>query len=172
MATKEDIGEITRQVEIVKSEYQGNLENLKAQISLSYKKNEVLQNEKIRTFMEIQKCINNCKTYCEARYGDYLGSDFHPNTNSISEEENKSLLTFSTELHYLERNNFIFLTQTSRKQIKSVISTLTTHCNMEIAIMDKEFEVQNESSIMNSYKSIEQELNTLLEILYLEINNA
>ncbi len=148
IATKEDIGEITRQVESVKTEYQENLENIKSQINLSYKKNEVLLNEKVRTFMEIQKCINNCKKYCEARYGDYLGSDFHPNTDSIDQEVNKSLLSYSTELHYLERENFIFLTEKSRKQIRAVINHLSTLCNMEIAIMDEEFDREYSSGTM------------------------
>ena len=82
-----------------------------------------------------------------------------------------SLLSYSTELHYLERDNFIFLTEKSRSQIRKVISTLTTHCNMEIAIKDKEFESENKEGIMSSYKTIETELNELLELMYKELNN-
>ncbi|MBE7689053.1 hypothetical protein F6A46_12560 [Tenacibaculum finnmarkense genomovar ulcerans] len=171
LATKEDIGDITQKVESVKIEYQKNLEEIKSQLNIVNKKNEILLNEKVRTFLEIQKKINDCKKYCEARYGDYLGSDFHPNTDSIPDDTNKSLLSYSTELHYLERDNFIFLTEKSRNQIRKVVSTLTTHCNMEIAIMDKEFESEHEQGIMESYKTIETELNELLELMYEELNN-
>ena len=55
LATKEDIGDITRKVEDVKTGYITEIERLKVDLSLLSRKNNILLDEKIRVFKRLQK---------------------------------------------------------------------------------------------------------------------
>ena len=54
-ATKEDIANITRKVEEVKTEYVKDVEALKVGLSLISKKQSLLFDEKVRVFKKLQK---------------------------------------------------------------------------------------------------------------------
>ncbi|MGP5203400.1 hypothetical protein ACTXKB_11630 [Psychrobacter aquimaris] len=71
LATKEDVEEITRKVEEVKSEYMAETERLKVDLSVLSRKHSILLDEKIRVFKKIQKRLVEFKKYCEAALGSY-----------------------------------------------------------------------------------------------------
>jgi hypothetical protein len=99
LATKEDIEEITRKVEDVKSGYVAEIERLKVDLSVLSRKHNILLDEKIRVFKKLQKRLVDFKKYCEAALGSYdERGEFHPNLEVLSKDIDKASLLHCTKL--------------------------------------------------------------------------
>ncbi|WP_125939521.1 hypothetical protein [Pseudoalteromonas espejiana] len=103
LATKEDIEEITRKVEEVKSGYVAEIERLKVDLSVLSRKHNILLDEKVRVFKKLQKRLVDFKKFCEAALGSYDSrGEFHPNLEVLSKDIDKASLQHITALHEIE----------------------------------------------------------------------
>src|SRR3972149_7355868 len=147
LATKEDIEEITRKVEIVKAEYVAELERLKVDLSLLSRKHDILLDEKIRVFKKLQSRLVDFKKYCEASLGSYDNrGEFHPNLQVLSKDIDKASLQHITALHEIEQEDFIFLSKKSRDILSELHRNCSMMCSMEIAIFGED----NDSEMVKS----------------------
>ena len=170
LATKEDVEEITRKVEEVKSEYVAEIEMLKVDLAILSRKHSILLDEKIRVFKKLQKRLVEFKKYCEAALGSYDGrGEFHPNLETLSQDIDKACLKHIIALHEIEQADFIFLSKQSRKLLSELHDSCSMMCSMEIAI----FGANNDSEMVRSaipiYESAIGNIDSCLQSLYEEL---
>ncbi|MCE9792818.1 hypothetical protein LZ659_14520 [Shewanella indica] len=170
LATKEDIGEITRKVEEVKAGYITEIERLKVDLSLLSRKNNILLDEKIRVFKKLQKRLVDFKKYCEAALGSYddLG-EFHPNLNVLAEGIDKAALQHITALHEIEQEDFIFLSKKSRGILAELHHSCSMMCSMELAVFGEEAGSEMAKSTIPVYESAMINIDSCLQSLYEEL---
>ena len=170
LATKEDIEEITRKVEEVKTEYLGELERLKVELSVLSRKHDILLDEKVRVFNKLQKRLVDFKKYCEAALGSYGDrGEFHPNLDALDEEIDKASLQHITALHEIEQEDFIFLSEESRRILSDLHSGCSMMCSMEMAIHGNEDRPEIMSSVPPVYESAISNIDECLQSLYEEL---
>ena len=170
LATKEDIEEITRKVENVKSEYVAELERLKVDLSLLTRKHDILLDEKIRVFKKLQKRLVDFKKYCEAALGSYDDrGEFHPNLVVLSKDIDKASLRHLTALHEIEQEDFIFLSKESRRLLAELHNNCSMMCSMEIAIFGNEDDDTIMSGVPPLYESAISNIDKCLQSLYEEL---
>lgn len=170
LATKEDIEEITRKVENVKSEYLVALERLKVDLSHLSRKHDILLDEKIRVFKKLQKRMVDFKKYCEAALGSYDNrGEFHPNLGVLSESIDKAALRHLTVLHEIEQEDFIFLSKKSRRLLSELHSNCSMMPSMEIAFFGNEDDATIMNSVPQVYESAIRNIDKCLQSLYEEL---
>lgn len=170
LATKEDIGDITRKVEEVKTGYVTEIERLKVDLSLLSRKNNILLDEKVRVFKKLQMRLVDFKKYCEAALGSYgSGGEFHPNLNVLAESIDKAALQHITALHEIEQEDFIFLSKKSRGILSELHHSCSIMCSMEIAMFGEEADSEIAKSIIPVYESAMKNIDSCLQSLYEEL---
>ena len=170
LATKEDISEITKKVEDVKSEYVMELEKLKVDLALLSKKHDILLDEKIRVFKKLQKRLVEFKRYCEAALGTYGDrGEFHPNLDVLPQEIDKASLQHLTALHEIEQKDFIFLSEQSRSILSELYQECSMMCSMELAIYGNEKDSNTMNSVPRVYSSAMKKIDECLLSLYEEL---
>lgn len=167
LATKEDVEEITRKVEEVKSEYMAETERLKVDLSVLSRKHSILLDEKIRVFKKIQKRLVEFKKYCEAALGSYDDrGEFHPHLESLSQDIDRGCLKHTIALREIEQEDFIFLSKQSRNLLSELHDNCSMMCSMEIAI----FGLDNDSEVVRNaipvYESAINNIDRCLQSLY------
>lgn len=169
LATKEDIVEITNKVEEVRSQYSSDIERLKIDLGLLARKHDILLDEKIRVFKELQKRLVAYKRYCEAALGEFSPSEFHPWLDSLPDEIDKSTLMHQTALHYLEQDNYIFLTDRARKALASLHDKMSIMCSLELAVAGSEVCAEITASVPGAYMSAMNRTDKCLVELYKDL---
>jgi hypothetical protein len=170
LATKEDIEEITRKVEEVKTEYLVELERLKVELSVLSRKHDILLDEKVRVFKKLQKRLVDFKKYCEAALGSYGDrGEFHPNLNVLDEEIDKASLQHITALHEIEQEDFIFLSEKSRHILSELHSSCSIMCSMELAIQGNKDLPEIMASVPSVYEAAMSNIDQCLQSLYDEL---
>lgn len=170
LATKEDIAEITQKVEEVKSTYIEELERLKVELSLLSKKHSILFDEKIRVFKKLQKRLVDFKKYCEASLGTHGNQgEFHPNLDVLDKSIYRSSLSHLTELHEIEQEDFIFLSDQSRKILSEINNDLSIMCSMELAMVGNEHDPMIMGSVPTVYESAMEKIDNCLFSLFKEL---
>jgi hypothetical protein len=171
LATKEDISDITKQVEAIKSANASDIERIKVDLLLISSKNYILLNEKIRVFKKLQKRLVDFKKYCEAALGTYSQrGDFHPNLNSLPENIDKAILQHTTVLHEIQQEDFIFLSEGSQRILSELHKRCCLMCSMEKAIFGEDINSEIVKSSIPAYKSIIVDIDKCLQSLYEELN--
>jgi hypothetical protein len=170
LATREDIEEITRKVEDVKSSYIAEIERLKFDLSRLSRKHDILLDEKIRVFKELQKRLVDFGKYCEAVLGStgYEG-EFHPSLCSLSEDIDRATLRHLSHLSKITQMDFIFLS----KKSKNILFDLHVDCSM-MCSFEKNFDVNDIDSdhidsVISMYENAHQKINECLQRLYEEL---
>lgn len=170
LATKEDIGDITRKVEEVKTGYVTEIERLKVDLSLLSRKNDILLDEKVRVFKKLQKRLVDFKKYCEAALGSYDDrGEFHPNLNVLAEGIDKAALQHITALHEIEQEDFIFLSKKSRSILAELHHNCSMMCSMELAVFGEESGSEMARSTIPVYESAMKNIDSCLQSLYEEL---
>jgi hypothetical protein len=170
LATKEDVGDITRKVEEVKTGYVSEIERLKVDLSLLSRKNNILLDEKIRVFKKLQKRLVDFKKYCEAVLGSYDDrGEFHPNLNVLSESIDKAALQHIKALHEIEQEDFIFLSKKSRSILTELHYSCSMMCSMEVALFGEGAGSEIAKSTMPVYESAMRNIDNCLQSLYEEL---
>lgn len=170
LATKEDIGEITRKVESTKSEYISNIERLKVDLLLIAKKNDVLFSEKIRVFKKLQKRLVNFKKYCEAAIGTYDDrGEFHPNLEVLDENIDKATLQHITALHQIASEDFIFFSKHSKNVLGELQDRCSLMCSMEIGLYGNPNNFDLIKSSIPVYEAAMINIDECLQSLYDEL---
>jgi hypothetical protein len=170
LATKEDIEEITRKVEDVKSGYVAEIERLKVDLSVLSRKHNILLDEKIRVFKKLQKRLVDFKKYCEAALGSYdERGEFHPNLEVLSKDIEKASLQHITALHEIEQEDFIFLSEKSRDLLSDLHGNCSMMCSMEIAIFGEDNDSEMARSTIPVYESAMSNIDSCLQSLYEEL---
>ncbi len=170
LATKEDIKDITRKVEEVKSEYVAELERLKVELSVLSRKQNILLDEKIRVFKKLQNRLVDFKKYCEAAFGSYAGrGEFHPNLDVLPNHIDKSSLRHLTALHEIVQEDFIFLSKESRRLMSELNSNCSILCSMEIATFGNENDPALMGSVPQTYQIAMKNIDNCLQSLYEEL---
>lgn len=167
LATKEDVEEITRKVEDVKSGYVAEIERLKVDLSVLSKKHNILLDEKVRVFKKLQKRLVDFKKYCEAALGSYdKRSEFHPNLGVLSKDIDKTSLQHITALHEIEQEDFIFLSKKSRVLLFELHVNCSTMCSMEIAIFGEDNDSEMARGTIRVYELAMSNIDSCLQSLY------
>lgn len=170
LATQEDIGDITRKVEEVKTGYVTEIERLKVDLSLLSRKNDILLDEKVRVFKKLQKRLVDFKKYCEAALGSYDDrGEFHPNLNVLAEGIDKAALQHITALHEIEQEDFIFLSKKSRSILAELHHNCSMMCSMELAVFGEESGSEMARSTIPVYESAMKNIDSCLQSLYEEL---
>lgn len=170
LATKEDIEEITRRVEDVKSGYVAEIERLKVDLSILSRKHNILLDEKIRVFKKLQKRLVDFKKYCEAALGSYdERGEFHPNLEVLSKDIDKASLRHITALHEIEQEDFIFLSKKSREILSELHSNCSIMCSMELSVFGEESGSEIAQSTIPVYESAISNIDQCLQSLYEEL---
>ena len=170
LATKEDIGDITRKVEEVRNGYVTEVERLKVDLSLLSRKNDILLDEKIRVFKKLQKRLVDFKKYCEAALGSHVDrGEFHPNLNVLAEDIDKAALQHITALHEIEQEDFIFLSKKSRSILAELHQNCSMMCSMELAVFGEEAGSEMARSTIPVYESAMRNIDNCLQSLYEEL---
>ena len=170
LATKEDIEEITRKVEEVKSGYVAEIERLKVDLSVLSRKHNILLDEKVRVFKKLQKRLVEFKKYCEAALGSYdERGEFHPNLEVLSKDIDKASLQHITALHEIEQEDFIFLSKKSRSLLSELHGNCSMMCSMEIAIFGEDNDSEMARSTIPVYESAMSNIDSCLQSLYEEL---
>lgn len=170
LATREDISEITRKVEEVRTQHSAQLEHLKVDLGLLSKKNDILLAEKVRVFKELQKRLVMFKRYCEASYGDIAGGEFHPRSTDLPDDYNKSALVHLTAIHYLVEENFIFLSDHARAILSDFDSKMSLMCSMELAILDTNYDPLVMKGVPDAYESAIKRIDECLIDLFKDLH--
>lgn len=169
-ATKEDIANITRKVEEVKTEYVKDVEALKVGLSLISKKQSLLFDEKVRVFKKLQSKLVDFKKYCEASRGSLgYGGEFHQNLDSVPEEINKSALFYITAIHEIVQEDFIFLSENSKSAVQNLMGQLSTMASMELTLIGPEIELIFREGAISHYAQIMENIDACLLSLYREL---
>lgn len=169
LATKEDISDITRKVEEVRSFHSAELEHLKVELGILAKKHDILLDERIRVFKDLQKSLVAFKRYCEAALGEFAASEFHPTLDSLPEGIEKSTLTHLTSLHYLEQDNFIFLSDRARAVLGDLHDQMSLMCSMELAMFDNPGRKEFMQGVPAAYRSAMKNVDECLTELYKDL---
>ncbi len=170
LATKEDIEEITRKIENIKSEYVAELERLKYDLSILSRKHNILLDEKIRVFKRLQKRLVDFKRYCEAALGSYDSrGELHPNLDVLSNDIDKASLRHLTALNEIEQEDFIFLSEKSRDSLSKLRNNCSIMCSMELAIFGENNDSEMTRSTIPVYKSAMCNIDSCLQSLYQEL---
>jgi hypothetical protein len=133
LATREDIDAITHKVEAIRAEHAGSVERLKSDLVLLGRKRDILLDEKIRVFKDIQKRLVTMKRYFQACLGEYCyGSEFVPTLESLPESVERSAMAHLHALYNLLDENSIFLSATARDVLHNFAAQLSLVCSMEL----------------------------------------
>ena len=170
LATKEDVEDITRKIEEVKSGYAAEIERLKVDLSVISRKHNILLDEKIRVFKKLQKRLVEFKKYCEAALGSYdQRGEFHPNLEVLSKDIDKASLRHITALHEIELEDFIFLSEKSRSILSELLHDCSIMCSMEIAIFSEDNDSEMVRSTVPVYEKAMKNIDSCLLSLYEEL---
>ena len=170
LATKEDIEDITRKVEDVKSSYTAEIERLKFDLSILSRKHDILLDEKIRVFKELQKRLVDFYKYCEAVLGStgYQG-EFHPSLCSLSEDIDRATLRHLSYLSEIQQMDFIFLSEKSRKILFDLHRECSMMCSFEINFNVEEIDDDHMDSAISMYENALEKIRNCLQSLYEEL---
>ncbi|MFA0678711.1 hypothetical protein AB4567_30745, partial [Vibrio sp. 10N.222.51.A6] len=130
---------ITRKVESTKNEYISDIERLKVELALLSRKNDILLDEKIRVFKKLQSRLVGFKRYCEASLGSFDSrGEFHPTLEFLDASIDRSALLHITALHEIEQEDFIFLSERSKKTLSDLRDSCSIMCSMELVICNNQ----------------------------------
>ncbi|MDD5359651.1 MAG: hypothetical protein PHI79_06375 [Sulfurovaceae bacterium] len=171
IATKEDVAEITKKVEEVKIQYASEVEHLKMSLSILSKKHSILFDEKIRVFKKLQKTLVDFKKYCEAALGSYRddGNEFHPTLDCLDTNIPQATLQHITLLHEIKQEDFIFLSNRSKKALKKLHDNCMIMCSMELTLYTNIDDEMIRNSVVPVYESAIGRIDTCLQCLYEEL---
>jgi hypothetical protein len=142
------------------------LERMKTDLSLLSRKRDILLDEKIRVFKDLQYRLVSLKRYLAASAAEYgYASEFAPRPDSLPAEIERSTLNHLTALHNLIEENFIFLSQDARQLLDDFTGRLSLVCSMELHIGNPDIA----DSAASVYDSWAQEVDRCLEALYLDL---
>jgi len=181
-ATKQDIGNITEQVETIKSFHISDIERLKTDLLLISRKNDILFNEKIRVFKRMQTKLVELKRYCEATIGTYdkTGNFWaYLDLETLDKKYKKPISEYIKEIREIEEENFIFLTTKSKKILNDLYRDLSSIRNLEDTLINdpfgknKDLEKNNSEEksriIVPKYETAVEHIKNCLYSLYEEL---
>jgi hypothetical protein len=143
-----------------------SLERMKVDLSLLSRKRDILLDEKIRVFKDLQYRLVSLKRYLAASAAEHgYGSEFTPRVESLPAEVERSALEHLTALHNLIEENFIFLSYEARELLHDFAGRLSLVCSMEMHIDRPEVA----DSAPSTYDRWAQEADRCLEALYLDL---
>lgn len=148
----------------IKHEYDRLLEAYK----LEQKRSEVLHTERLAAFKELSAKLIVLRRYCKARSAEIRNqSEFEPRTESLSDNENKSLLCHYEEVSKGLDEKELFISVQSRDRFHDLFKQMSLGFNLELYLAAGESAIDLNAHEL--YYSVVEKINAILESLYSDL---
>ncbi|MCW4469087.1 hypothetical protein OGH69_08940 [Flavobacterium sp. MFBS3-15] len=129
---------------------------------LKSKKTEILIQQKVAAFQQINEGLTDFKRYLMAVIAENSGNEFAPHP-----EEGEGALTHREKLHRLYEKHSIFLSSKSRKEFEDLIGEMSLLNNAELNIAaDKNTDI----NWMSGYPIFVDKVDRVIAALYKDLN--
>jgi hypothetical protein len=127
-------------------------------------KSELLLHERVHAFSELHLKLVHIGRYCAARSEQDRGSDFALTTETLSQDENKSVLEHFHELRALQDRTFIYFPRSVQEKLKEVDRRLLLMCGHELRNAHESLTAQTPAT--PDYESLSKLIKETIDYVY------
>jgi hypothetical protein len=150
----------------IKHEYDKILESFKAEL----KRSDVLLTERLAVFKTLSSHLLAMRRYCNARSAEFRNeSEFESRTESLTEQENISLLRHHENLTRSLESNELLISPNSRQSFEQLFLQMVMGFNLELWLTSKDPDPEIVSSAYELYDLVSLRVNDVLGALYSDL---
>lgn len=150
----------------IKHEYDKILESFKTEL----KRSDVLQTERLAVFKTLSGHLLALRRYCNARSAEFRNeSEFEPRTESLTEQENISLLSHYENINRALESNELLISPNSRQSFDHLFSQMGLGFNLELWLASSDPDPKIFSSAHELYDLVASRVNDVLGSLYSDL---
>lgn len=150
----------------IKHEYDKILECFKTEL----KRSDVLLTERLEVFKTLSGHLLALRRYCNARSAEFRNqSEFEPRTESLTKQENISLLSHHENITRALECNELLISPNSRQCFEHLFSQMGMGFNLELWLVSKDPAPEIVSSAYELYDLIASRVNDVLGTLYSDL---
>ncbi|WP_421252325.1 hypothetical protein [Aeromonas sp. 600724] len=149
----------------IQHEYSKLLEQFKAQ----QRRSDLLHSERLSALKALATKLLALRRYCNARSAEVRNeSEFEPRTESLSSEENLSLLQHRQQIERAVEERELFLSPNVRRSFNELFSQMSLGFNLELWIASGQSE--SELNAAQLFNLIAEKANDVMSALYQDLN--
>jgi len=150
----------------IKHEYDKILEGFKSEL----KRSDVLLTERLAAFKSISSQLLALRRYCHARSAEFRNeSEFEPRTESLTEQENVSLLIHHENINRALASVELLISPNSRKSINDLFLQMNLGFSLELWLTSDDLAPEIVSSAHELYDAVVKRVNDVLGELYSDL---
>lgn len=149
----------------IQHEYAKLLEQFKAQ----QRRSDLLHSERLDALKVLAAKLLTLRRYCHARSAEVRNeSEFEPRTESLSPEENKSLLQHREVIARALEERELFLSPNARKSFDELFTQMSLGFNLELRIAADQNEIELNATQL--YELVACRANDVMSALYKDLD--
>ena len=150
----------------IKHEYDKILERFKSEL----KRSDILLTERLEAFKSISGQLLALRRYCQAKSTEFRNeSEFEPRTESLTEQENVSLLMHNENLTRVLESVELLISPKSRKRFDDLFLQMTLGFSLELWFASGDPAPEIVANAHECYDGIAERVNDVLGELYLDL---
>jgi len=150
----------------IKHEYDKILESFKTEL----KRSDVLLTERLAVFKTLSGHLLALRRYCNARSAEFRNeSEFESRTESLTEQENISLLSHHENITRSLESNELLISPNSRQSFEHLFLQMGMGFNLELWLASKDPAPEIVSSAYELYDLVASRVNDVLGALYSDL---
>lgn len=151
----------------IKHEYDKILESFRTEL----KRSDVLLAERLAAFKTLSGHLLKLRRYCNARSAEYRNeSEFEPRPESLTEQENISLLSHHENINRVLESNELLISPNSRKIFENLFLQMRIGFNLELWLASKDHTPEIASNAYELYDLVSSRVNQVLGALYSDLS--
>lgn len=146
LATKEDISEITDQIEDVKSSYAHSLEKSKSELQIKSVLQQAFQSKCLEAVVAINDLLVEIHLYCWKEMSERSENEHYVWSHVNESDENRGFHYFRVAIDKVSMTYGLYLTQQARQALSELSQQISSLSSMELALSGSEPDKEIEKS--------------------------
>lgn len=153
LATKEDITDITNQIENVKSDYALSLERAKTEFQIKSALHQAYQSKCLEALVAVNDLLVEIHLYCWKQIAERSPNEHYVWANVDDTDDDKHFHYYRVAVDKTTMMHGLYLTQNSKSALQELADQIGLLSSMELALIDNDPHPAIEASAESGYES-------------------
>ncbi len=153
LATKEDISEITNQIESIKSSYAHSLEKVKSEYQVKSALQLAFQSKCFDALIEVNDLLVEVHLYCWKHIAERSPNEHYVWRNVDDSDENRHFHYYHVAIDKVTMIHSMYLTQNAKSALHKLADQIGILSSMELALSDDDPHPAVEDSAVSGYET-------------------
>jgi len=153
LATKEDIKEITDQIESVKSSYAHSLEKAKSEYQVKSALQQAFQTKCLEALIAVNDLLVEIHLYCWKEIAERSPNEHYVWSNVDKSDEKKHFHSYRVAIDKVTMVHSLYLTEKAKNALHDLSSQIGLLSSMELALSDTDPDSVIENSAASGYET-------------------